>query len=396
MITEGSEVSLNWETLYRHPVGKKVMECIQCGTCTGGCPYGFEMTFGPRKAISYLRAGRIQEVLDDSSAMMCVSCYTCEERCPRGIKLTDVLLPLIKEATLTSVEGPPKEMKTALENMFRYGNPTGDSPKKRALWVKDAGVPVRILKEQPGPVDLLWWVECYPAYHPRGQKVSIALARLLNALKLDFAILGNEEKCAGECARLSGEEGLFDVLTESNLAVLAKYDFKKLLVTGPHAYDAFKYQYPDFRYPMEHYVTWFADRLPALQGLFRKKLNARVTYHDNCCLGRHNGFFEQPRDLLRSIPGVTLLEMERNRADALCCGGGGGGMWLDTFIKEKGGTRLCDLRILEAAATGADTLVVTCPYELSRFEDAVKVQGLEGKLVVKDMIELLAEAMELV
>ncbi len=244
-------------------------------------------------------------------------------------------------------------------------------------------------------MDVLWNVECYNAYHPRGQESSRATARVFTRLGIDFAILGNEEKCAGECARLLGETGLFDTLMDYNMAVLQKYRFNRLVTSGAHAYDAFKYQYPalGFRYPLELATVFVARHLDRLRPMLGP-LPLRVTYHDSCCLGRHNGFYDEPRELLRAIPGVRLVEMAHNRENSLCCGGGGGGMWLDTYYKSKGYTRLSDRRVAEAVATGADVLAVACPYELSRFEDALKVLGAETKIAVKDVLELVAESME--
>jgi Fe-S oxidoreductase len=289
----------------------------------------------------------------------------------------------------------PAELQTALKNTLRYGNPQGLSPKKREEWVKTASVPVRLLPSDPKPVDVLWFVECYTSYHPRGQDNSRAVARLFNALGVDFAILGVEERCAGECARLAGETGLFDSLREKNMSVFRKYQFNTLVTSGAHAYDAFNYIYPyyGFTYPLAHTTTFFAQRLDALKPKLTKRLNRVVTYHDSCVLGRHNGFYEEPRALLNAIPGVKLVEMAHNRLNAICCGGGGGGMWLDTYYKSKDMERLSERRIREVIATGADVLAVSCPYEISRFEDALKVMGAADKIVVRDVVELLAESL---
>ena len=148
-------------------------------------------------------------------------------------------------------------------------------------------------------------------------------------------------------------------------------------------------------YPVEHYTTFLAERLEQLKPLLLRPVPAKVVYHDNCCAGRRCACYEPPRAILQLTPGVELVEMERNRDNSLCCGGGGGGMWLDAHIVAHGGRRLSDERVRQAAASGADTLAVSCPYELSRFEDAAKVTGLEGRLRVRDIIELLAESMDL-
>jgi Fe-S oxidoreductase len=354
------------------------------------------MDYPPRRIINMLRAGLLEQVFVSDSLLNCVACYACMAKCPRGIRLTEVLLPLVKEQVFAHLPEVPAELQKALQNTLRYGNPMGESPRKRAEWVKTSQVPVPILGQDPRPVDVLWFVECYTSYHPRGQDNSRATARLFHALNIDFAILGAEEKCAGECARLLGEAGLFDTLMDYNMAVFQKYTFNRIVTSGVHAYDAFKYRYPlaGFTYQVEHTTPFFARHLNRLKPMLTHKLHYTVTYHDSCCLGRHNGFYEEPRALLQAIPGVKLVEMTHNRINSMCCGGGGGGMWLDTYYKAKGYERLSERRIKEAIATGADVLAVSCPYEISRFEDALKGVGYAGKMMVKDVTELLAEALE--
>jgi Fe-S oxidoreductase len=221
------------------------------------------------------------------------------------------------------------------------------------------------------------------------------VAKLFHALGIDFAVLGNDEYCAGECLRLVGETGLFDTLRDRNMNVFRKYKFNQIVTGGAHAYDAFKYIYPNhgFDYPVDHTTTFFAKKLDVLKPRLTKKLNYTVTYHDSCVLGRHNGFYDEPRELLRAIPGIKVVSMAHDRKNALCCGGGGGGMWLDTYYKAKNMERLSDRRVKEAVESGADVLVVSCPYEISRFEDAIKVMGYENKMIVRDIVELLAESL---
>lgn len=394
-IAEPARGELTLDNLLQTADGRKLLSCIQCGTCAGTCPYGDEMDFPPRRIIGMLREGLIEEVLASESLLSCVTCYACMAKCPRGLRLTDLLLPLMKEQTFVRLPQVPAELQKALENTTRYGNPMGESARKRTAWVEKAGVPIRVLAQDRRPVDVLWFVECYTAYHPRGHDNCRATARLLSALGVDFAILGNEEKCAGECARLAGETGLFEKLTDDNLKVFGKYEFARIVTSGAHAYDAFVHEYraAGFHQPVEHTTTYFAQRLQELKPLLTGKLERKVTYHDSCVLGRHNGFYDEPRALLRAIPGVKLVEMTHNRVNSICCGGGGGGMWLDTYYKAKGYERLCDRRVKEAAATGADVLAVSCPYEVSRFEDSVKVLGFDKQLVVRDVVELLAEAL---
>ncbi len=392
-LTPAGQLSL--ETLRQTPEGRRLLSCIQCGTCAGTCPHGEYMDYPPRKIVRMLEEGLLEEVFKSDSLLKCVSCFACEAKCPRDISLTDVLLPLVKEQVLSRSAELPAELQKSLENMQRYGNPMGESPRKRSAWAKTAGVPVRVLPEQKGPVEVLWFVECYTSYYPRGQDACRATARLLNALKVDFGILGHEEKCAGECGRRAWEPGLSELLMEGNMAAFRRYSFRRIVTTDPHAFDALRHRYAaaGLEQPVEHISTFLAGRIDALRPLLAKRLERKVTYHDPCCLGRHNGVYDEPRRLLEAIPGVKLVEMTHNRVNSICCGGGGGGMWLDTYYKTKEMERLSDRRVKEAVETGADVLAVSCPYEVPRFEDSLKILGCDKKMVVRDVTELLAESL---
>jgi len=391
-----STCSVTLETLAQAPEGREILTCLQCGVCAGTCPYGDVMEYPPRRMIAMMRAGMLDKVFASDSLLSCVACYACMAKCPRGIRLTEILLPLMKEQALAHLAELPGELQRALQNTLRYGNPMGEPSRKRAAWVKTAPVPIRIFAEDRRPADVLWFVECYTSFYPRGQDNSRATARLFHRLGIDFAILGNEEKCAGECGRLTWEPGLFETLMDYNMAVFQKYQFNRLVTSCPHAHNAFKNRYPllGFNWALEHVTPFLAKHLDRLKPQLTRKLPYTVTYHDSCCLGRQNEFYEAPRQLLGAIPGVKSIEMVHNRVNALCCGGGGGGMWLDTYFKAKGYQRLSERRVQEAIDTGADVLAVSCPYEVSRFEDALKVLGYDKRMIVRDVTELLAEAME--
>ncbi len=387
--------STTLETLLETPAGKRMMSCIQCGTCAGTCPYGEYMQFVPRMVINMLRGGFIDEVIKSDSLLRCVACYACMAKCPRGIRLTDVLLPLVKEQVLVNSPEMPVEFQKSLENIHRYGNPMGESPRKRSAWTASAGMKIPIMAEVKREVDVLWFVECYTSFYARGQDNSRAVAKLFNALGVDFAILGAEEKCAGDCGQMTWESGLFESLAEYNMKLFNKYKFKRLVTADAHAYNAFHSRYPMYglTQPAEHTTQFFARHLEQLKPKLKKPLNLSVTYHDPCCLGRAVSCYDDPRALLQAIPGVKLVEMVHNRVNSICCGGGGGGMWLDTYYKQKSMERLSERRVREAIATGADVLAVACPYETSRFEDALKNIPHEKPIVVRDVVELLAESL---
>jgi Fe-S oxidoreductase len=374
---------------------KEFNPCIQCGMCGGACPLAFAMEHTPRRAIYLAKEGLLDRVLQSNTLWLCVSCYNCTARCPTGLKITDILFPALRDAAINAGLKLPAEFKRALDNTYRYGNSLGEGPRKRLEWTRGAGVPVPVASQLRRPFDVLWLVECYPSYHPRNIVQTQAMARILRALGVDFAILGPEEHCVGDCERLSGEKGLFESLVEYNASLLEKYEYREIITSDPHAYNSLTRVYPTMgkRYPVKHYVQFLSERLDALKPLLTRRIEARVTYHDNCCLGRMCGLYDAPRALLRAIPGVSLVEMAFARENALCCGGGGGGMWLDTVIWQAANERLSDRRIGHALATGAGILAVSCPFESSRFEDSLKSTGNEGKMVVRDILELLDQSM---
>jgi Fe-S oxidoreductase len=358
---------------------------------------GEVMDFSPRKAAKMIADGRFEEVVSSNTPWLCVACHTCQVRCPSQLLIPDGLFPALRSAVMAEGKPMEQDLQKALQNTYLYGNPMGQSPRKRAEWTATAGVPVPIISQIKRPVEVLWIVECYPSYEPRNQEISRKLARILNALGVDFAVLAHEERCIGDCEWLAGERGLFEMLIERNIEILGKYRFKEILITDPHAYRTLLNIYPRLggTFRVKHYAQFLAERIEQLKPLFKKKPSAVVTYHDSCCLGRKTGHYDEPRALLQAIPGVKLVEMIQNRESALCCGGGASTIYLDRYIQDLTKDRLADRRVQQAAATEAGILAVACPYEPARFEDAVKITGNEEKLVVRDIIELLAESMGL-
>ncbi len=392
-LTREDDISFYDKVLAAAPNGEQLRVCLECGNCSGICPFGYLMTYPPSRLIAMLRADRFNKVLETDTVWMCVSCYACTAVCPSKIPLTFGLMTSVKEELLLA-GNVPAELQTALANSQRYGNPQGESPRKRADWAKDVKPDVAIMAQAKRPVDVLWFVGDYPSYHPRVQSTTKALARVLNALGVDFGILGPDESSDGDSQRLAGERGLFEILAGKNGKTFSKYQFNKIITTDPHAYNAIKNEYPQLgiSYPIQHYTEYLIERLEQLKPLLKHEVKAKVTYHDPCYLGRANGIFDPPRALLGAIPGVELVEMAHNHNNSLCCGGGGGGMWLDGFQWEKAHVRMSDWRVREAITSGANILAVACPYETPRFEDAVKSMNGGGQLFVRDIAELLAES----
>lgn len=370
--------------------GESIDFCYQCGKCVPVCPVDVVGNYGPRKIYRKLQLG--VNLVEDPDLWLCTTCMNCLRVCPKEVNMIKIM-PAVREVAVNENKVPP-ELQKAFENTAKYGNPLGENPRRRAEWTKEAGIPVPILAQLKRPVDILWYVSTYTSYHPRGKDAARAMARTLSSLGIDWGILGTEEKDDGDSQRLAGEKGLFEMLAEQNIATFNKYQFNKMVVSGPHEFNAFKNIYPKYggTFEIEHYTQFLRPFIPQLREKMQMPLNVKVTFHDPCYLGRHNGEYDAPRDLLKAIPGVELIEMGRCRENGYCCGGGGGGMWTDSFSRDYTKMRLSDRRVMEAVETGADVLAVCCPFEVSRFEDAAKATGNSGKLVVRDIIEMIDEA----
>lgn len=369
--------------------GESLEWCYGCGKCVPVCPVDVVGEYGPLKIHRKVQTG--VDLFHDPDLWLCTTCMNCLRVCPKEVDMIQIM-PAVREVAVG--EGNvPGELQDVFEKTFRYGNCLGENPRRRHAWTKGAGVPVRVLSaSDPGPVDVLVWVEDYWSYHPRGQQAAQAFARVATALGIDWAIVGPEEKTVGDSQRLAGEKGLFEALMEDVVAVLSRYEFNRIVTPDPHAYNALTKVYPAYghHYEVLHYTQLLAPLVGGIE--WRRTLDLDVTFHDPCYLGRHGGEYDAPRVILEAIPGVRLVEMARSRENGYCCGGGGGGMWLDSFTDNHTVERLSERRVREAAETGAAALAVCCPYEVSRFEDGAKSTG-NADLRVPDIIELVDEAM---
>ena len=334
------------------------------------------------------------DFLTSDDLWQCTTCNNCLRVCPKEVDMMKII-PAARAAAV--LEGNvPAELQEMFQNCAEYGNPMGESARRRTRWTRELDFEIKDLSKEGQPVEVLWFVGDHYAYHGRGNDAARAMARVFHRLGVDFGILGSDEKTDGDSQRLAGEIGLFEELAEHNIEQFKRHDFQKLVVSGPHAYNAIKNEYPKLggEFPVEHYTQFLASRLEALKPLLTGSFPKKVTFHDPCYLGRHNGEYDAPRKLLEAIPGLEYGEMVRCKEQGYCCGGGGGGMWLDGFLADHVNERLSDNRVREAVEVGAEVLAVCCPYEVSRFEDSVKSTGNEGKLEVLDIIEIIDRCME--
>ena len=359
--------------------------CIQCGTCIGGCPVKFRSPLNMRRLVRQTVFTDPIPLFNRPELWACTTCSTCSLRCPAGVKNVDLIMGI--RNFLAQKGEVPSTIRDALESTLLHGNPWGRFRDRRADWAKDLGV--KTVGEQP--VETLFFVGCAPSYDPRIQNVSKALVKIFQAAEFDFGILGKKETCCGNEIRRMGEQTLFRKLAKDNTSLFKKSGIKSIVTISPHCYHAFKNDYPDFDIPVRHYTQVIAGFVEAGRLKLSRELNVAATYQDPCFLGKQNGVFDEPRKVLSSIPGLNLIELDRSRERSLCCEGGGGRMWTEGATE---GVRNGEIRVKDAIAMGAKVMATACPFCLLTLEDAVKTSGSADQIVVKDIAELVAEAME--
>ncbi|MFC2122190.1 (Fe-S)-binding protein [Bacteroidota bacterium] len=363
----------------------ELLGCIQCGKCSAGCPVSLNGPLNIRQLIGKLNIQEdLESVFERPELWDCTTCSVCTLRCPRGLEPHEVVIAI--RSALAEEGNIPAAARDALEATLKQGNPYGQPRSQRAEWAADLGVKDLSKGDK---AELLYFVCCAASYDSRGQELSRSLAKVLIQAEVDFAILGNEESCCGNEIRRLGEEGLFEMLKEQNTSLFNKYGVRRIVTTSPHCYTALKNEYKDSGLEVRHYSQLLAELIEGGKLTLTKDIEKRVVYHDPCFLGKQNLIFDEPRFVLQNIPGLNLVEFERSRERSLCCEGGGGRQWVDVSDAEE---RLAAIRIEEALELKADVIATACPFCLLNLEDAVKTKGAGEQLQIKDIAELVLEA----
>ena len=383
--------------------------CTKCGRCHEACPArAVGAPLSPRDVILSLRefaqatleSGKIPEAAEldvhgkapgqvaQETLWSCRTCMACVEICPVAVEHVPIIVQMRRKLVEDGAMDPL--LTKTLQTIHKTGNSFGESKRKRAAWTKSLPFPVKDARKEP--VDVLWFVGDYASFDPRNQKVTQTFATLLHEAGVNFGILYEAESNAGNDVRRVGEEGLYEVLANANVAALAGARFETIVTTDPHSYNTIRNEYPDFggTYRIQHYTSFLKQLF--VEGRLRvtSPLSYRTTFHDPCHLGRFNKGYDAPRDIL-ALLGCELVEMARNRANSFCCGAGGGRIWIPDPV---GAEKPAQNRIKEAAAIpDLQVYVVSCPKDLTMFEDALKTTGNEGRFVVRELIELIREAM---
>ena len=395
--------------------------CIECGRCQDFCPTRNSgkplkpkhliidlkhhlLTQGPallkQAAATEGEGGKAQSeenaeaapaliggVIDKDAIWACTTCAACVEHCPMGIEHIDKLIDMRRHLVLMEAEFP-EEADLAFRNMENAGNPWALGREARTAWAKGLDVPTFAEKKE---ADVLFWVGCSGSYDDRNQKVTVAMVKILKAAGIDFAILGEEERCTCEAARRLGNEYLYQTATQEIIEVLGQYKFKRILVTCPHCFNTFENDHPQLgvEHSIVHHTQLVAElmrdgKLPVQKGAAN---GHSVVYHDSCYLGRHNSIFDEPRNTLEAA-GCSLAHVPREREKGFCCGGGGGRMWLEETIGES----ISQVRVKELLGAKTDEIAAACPFCITMLTDALKSQDRED-VGVKDVAEIVADAL---
>jgi len=357
--------------------------CFQCGLCDVVCPWNRVRTFSMRKIVRQATFGLTE--IESEDIWRCTTCGICPQQCPRDVKQIESGVALRRIATEYGVfPKPVTPIRTVSGSLIGEGNPLSEERAKRADWAE--GLSVKMFTEG---MDILYFPGCYLCYDPRLKKVARATADILNSAGVDFGILGTKENCCGESIRKTGDEELFKRLAKENIKTFIDNGVKKILVSSPHCYHTFKNEYPEFMVDFEvvHISQYLFELIHEGRLELTKEYGKKVTYHDPCYLGRHNGIYDEPREVLKKISGLEFNEMPESREDSLCCGGGGGRIWMET----PKGERFCDLRVEQAMEVGAEVLVTSCPYCIANFEDSRLTLDVTENIEVKDITEIIQE-----
>lgn len=343
------------------------------------------------KKIEY-QVNLVGDVITEDELWACTTCRNCEDQCPVANEHVEKIVDMRRYLVLTK-GSMPHEATRYFQNIERQSNPWGINRNERIKWREERADIVVPTVDEVEDFEYLFWVGSMGSFDKRSQKIAQSLAKIMNVAGVKFAILGNEERNSGDTARRMGNEFLFQQLCQENIANFKSYGVKKIITIDPHAYNTFKHEYPEFGLKAEVYhhteLIWQLiqqDRIHLL-----KEVKELIAYHDSCYIGRYNNIYDIPRQILKVIPGVEILEMERNREDAMCCGAGGGMMWLE----ETQGKRVNVERTEQALRLNPTTIGSNCPYCLTMMNDGVKTKEAEEHVQTLDIAEIVERSLSL-
>lgn len=363
--------------------GEAVKYCYQCGKCDTLCPWNKVINFSIRRLIREAAFGIPEIELEE--VWRCTTCGKCPQECPRDVKQIDDVVAMRRIAAEYGVSSTLlKPVRSASASLAAEGNPFVQDRSKRADWAEGYNV-----KDFDETMEILYFPCCYVSYDQRLMEIARATAGILNKAGVEFGILGTEENCCGESIRKTGNEGVFKTLARENIKTFIDRGVTKILVSSPHCYHTIKNEYPEFKANFEvvHIAEYLQELIKTGRLTIKGEYNKKVAYHDPCYLGRHNGIYDPPREILQAIPGLEFCELYEAREESLCCGMGGGRIWIDTMMSE----RFSNLRLEQAIEIGAEVLATACPYCVDALEESRSGLNYEETILVKDITEIINE-----
>jgi len=377
--------------------------CTECARCTTVCPaHSSGKLLSPMKIITDIRAdlyfntlgfGEEQDLIGGrisaEELWACTTCGACMEECPVLIDHIPAITDMRRHLVLSEGK-PPDQANESLEATLKDGNPWGYPKAERLKWATDANLELPTLAEKK-EVDVLYWVGCAGAYDPRNQGIAQSVVKILQAAKVDFAVLGKEESCSGDSARRLAEEYLFETLVHKNISTLSKYKFNTVITACPHCFHTLSNEYPDFggNYNVAHHSEYIQKLLDEGRLKPEKSLAKKITYHDACYLGRHNDIYDAPRNVLDSVISEksNYIELEQSKSSSFCCGAGGGNMWHE----DNRGELVNNVRMQQIIDSGAEQVATACSFCMIMLDDAAKGMGKADDMEVQDIAEIVAE-----
>lgn len=443
----GQLESINFEDESAEKFGKNLIEdfdqkqlidlyaCVECGRCTNMCPasgtgkmlspmdiivkmrdhltekgaavtsrrpwmptFAFNKTKGNQLAAAGAEGydvSLIGDVITEEELWACTTCRNCEDQCPVMNEHVDKIIDMRRYLVLTEGKLDPEAQRT-IKNIEKQGNPWGINRKERENWREgrdDIDVPtVKEMKKRGEEFEYLFFVGSMSSFDKRSQKIAQSFAKIMNEAGIKFAILGNKEKNSGDTPRRIGNEFLFQELAAANIQEFEKNEVKKIVTTDPHTYNTFKNEYPEFGLEAEvyHHTELIFDWIQEGRIKPVNAVDETIVYHDSCYLGRYNDVYDAPREILKAIPGVKLVEMERNRENGLCCGAGGGMMWMEENV----GTRVNEARTEQALEVSPSVIGSACPYCLTMLSDGTKAKEVEEDVKTLDIAEIVEKSLQ--
>jgi len=360
--------------------GETLTQCMQCGLCSGLCPWpAVGSEFRTRKLIRMAQMG-LEGFESDDILYACTTCKLCVENCPRQVGIIDTVRAM--RAMIAESGAAPSSLRTIMGSIHSQGNPWSGQRDAREKWTEGLNVP-----RFDENTEYFLSVCCTSAYDPRAIQIARALVKVLDAAGVSYGIIGNEESCCGEALRKMGDEEQFTSLVEKNINLFNDKGVKKIITTSPHCNMTFTQEYPEFggEFEVVHYTELLKQLVDEGKLKIDPKMAKKIIYHDPCYLGRHCKVYKQPRDLLKAA-GADLMEFNRNKGLAICCGGGGGRLWMEADAEQRFSTH----KVREAVAKGAEVVAMACPYCINMFVDSTKTENVDDKLQVMDIAEVLA------